>query len=172
MIWNSNRDKHLQAIWKLYVFTHDWWTMDFVVGTARMKNLIFFPRNSTVLTNRLSWCGQNYQNLLFFSTFFQKFKVNLFFTAWIKAELLLSSSESVIRSSSLEKICQVFYSNLRDMDYGSQFLLAEFAKVIWTDANKDSLQKYYLWAPSTEDVYGQLRMHLVYPRSSKRAHWT
>ena len=54
------------------------------------------------------------------------------FPAWIKAELLraLTRSSDPTRWA---KRCQLFYSKLRDMGYGSQFLLAEFAKVTWND---------------------------------------
>jgi hypothetical protein len=34
------------------------------------------------------------------------------------------------------KNCQLFFSKLRDIGYGRQFLLAEFAKITWADRIK------------------------------------
>jgi len=62
------------------------------------------------------------------------------FPAWIKAELHRALSRSSDQSR-WAKRCQLFYSKLRDIGYGSQFLLTEFAKVLWADRTKVIAQK-------------------------------
>ena len=63
------------------------------------------------------------------------FHVRNSFPAWIKAELIrrLTCSSDPNRWA---KNYQLFYSKLRDIGYGRQFLLAEFAKITWADRIK------------------------------------
>ncbi len=63
------------------------------------------------------------------------FHVRSSYPAWIRAELLrlLTRNSDPTRWT---KRCQLFYSKLRDIGYGSKFLMAEFAKVTWADRTK------------------------------------
>lgn len=63
------------------------------------------------------------------------FHVRCSFPGWIRAELIrrLTRSSDQTRWA---KNCQLFYSKLRDIGYGSKFLLAEFAKITWADRTK------------------------------------
>ena len=57
------------------------------------------------------------------------------FPGWIKAELyrILTRSSDSTRWA---KRCQLFFSKMRDIGYGSKFLLTEFSKVSWSDRTK------------------------------------
>jgi hypothetical protein len=63
------------------------------------------------------------------------FHVRTSYPAWIRAELLRVLTRNS-DPSGWTKRCQLFYSKLRDIGYGSKFLMAEFAKVKWADRTK------------------------------------
>jgi hypothetical protein len=71
------------------------------------------------------------------------FHVRCSFPAWIKAELMRRLTRSSDQNR-WAKSCQLFYSKLRDIGYGSQFLLAEFAKISWADRTKAMIPKVVL----------------------------
>ena len=58
---------------------------------------------------------------------------------WFALQSTLSSDQN-----RWAKSCQLFYSKLRDIGYGSQFLLAEFAKISWADRTKAMIPKVVL----------------------------
>jgi hypothetical protein len=101
------------------------------------------------------------------------FHVRSSFPAWIKTELI----RRLTRSSDQKrwaKHCQLFYSKLRDIGYGSHFLLTEFAKITWADRAKalspkilpvNAFDKKCVWSvpnsPGLRSLFRQSELNLA-----------